>query len=81
MVYKKEPGEGATEHLSARVTPAERRALAQLLRRRAEALAAAAQPPDASFAGWLRATIRQQAKAAGISIETAAPAAKPRVRR
>lgn len=66
----------ASENVSARITSAEKHALEQLLALRAAALADRGEPPDASFAGWLRSTIRQQAKAAGVQVD--APPAAPR---
>lgn len=57
-----------TENVSARISPGERRALEELQRRRAEQLAARGEPPDATTAGWLRAVIRREAKAAKIKI-------------
>lgn len=62
-----------TANVSARLTPGEHKALGQLLTLRATELEAAGQPPDDSFVGWLRWTIRQQAKAAGIQVESAQP--------
>lgn len=73
---RKNPDSKSTEHVSAKLTPPEKHALEQLLALRAAALADRGEPPDASFAGWLRWTIRQQAKAAGVQVD--APPAAPR---
>ncbi len=71
---KKPAHERASEHVSAKLTPVEHAALAQLQARRAEALSARDEPPDATFAGWLRWIIRREAKAAGIPIDARPPA-------
>lgn len=68
-----------SEMVTARLTPGEREALGELLRLRAAEMEERGEPGDASFAGWLRWMIRQQAKAAGITVETphAAEPVKP----
>jgi len=64
--------------VTARLTPGEREALGELLRLRAEAMEERGEPGDASFAGWLRWMIRQQAKAAGVTVETPHVAEAPK---
>ncbi|MBM4421522.1 MAG: hypothetical protein FJ034_08100 [Chloroflexi bacterium] len=60
--------ERVTENVSARVTPGEKDALDELIKLRAERLAEMGEPPDATFAGWLRAIIRREAKAANVAV-------------
>ena len=60
--------EKVTENVSARITPAERTALEELLRLRASEQEERGEPPDETFAGWLRAMIRREAKAAGVPV-------------
>lgn len=59
-----------SENVSARIMPAEKAALEELLRLRAAKLAEQGEPPDETFAGWLRAIIRREAKEAGVPVET-----------
>lgn len=74
-----------SEMVTARLTPGEREALGELLQRRAAEMEERGEPGDASFAGWLRWVIRQQAKAHGVTVETPHVAPEPpkakRVRR
>lgn len=67
---RRPPSENVSENVSARIMSAERTALEELIRRRAAAMEERGEPPDLSFAGWLRAAIRQQAKEAGVPVET-----------
>lgn len=69
--------ENVSENVSARIMPAERDALTQLIRRRAADMEARGETPDLSFAGWLRAKIRTDAKDAGIEIASAVPPVEP----
>lgn len=59
-----------SEMVTARLTPGEREALGELLRLRAAEMEQNDMPGDASFAGWLRAVIRREAKAAGVMVES-----------
>lgn len=65
---RKDPARLASASVSARLTESERAALEALLQRRADDMEAQSMPGDASFAGWLRAVIREKSKAAGIPI-------------
>ena len=60
--------QNVSDTVSARVMPGEREVLKKLLQLRASEMEARGEPPDPTFAGWLRATIRQQAKAAGFEV-------------
>lgn len=75
MAPKREPLRSASGQVSARLTDAEKTVLDTLLTRRAADMEAQGMPGDDSFTGWLRWIIRQQAKVAGIPMETAAPIA------
>lgn len=78
MAGKPRAGVAVSEMVTARLTPGERAALDALLQARAAEMEERGEPGDASFAGWLRWTIRQQAKAAGIVVESPhAPAPEP----
>lgn len=57
-----------SENVSARITKGEKEVLDQLLAARAKDMEERGDPGDASFAGWLRAQIRKEARAAGITI-------------
>lgn len=70
-----------SEMVTARLTPGEREALGELLRLRAAEMEGRGEPGDASFAGWLRWTIRRQAKEAGITVETPHVIEAPKAKR
>ena len=56
---EKDPADRVSENVSARLTPGEKGRLDDILREQAAAMDAAGFPADASFASWLRWTIRQ----------------------
>lgn len=64
----KDPSQVASVSVAARITPAERDALVSLQQARSSALVSSHQPPDDSFAGWLRHLIRREAAEEGIEI-------------
>lgn len=55
---EKDPADRVSENVSARLTPGEKGRLDDILREQAAAMDAAGFPADASFATWLRWTIR-----------------------
>jgi hypothetical protein len=59
----------ASEAVSVRVLPAEKRALEALVVLRAKEQRARGEVPDETLAGWIRAIIRREAKAAGIKVD------------